>query len=94
MKEKYTIMEIPKDERPREKLLKYGAKSLTNSELIGILLRVGSNKDTAITLGQKILKENEKGLLNLVNATPGSLNKFHGVSNAKAATILAAVELG
>jgi DNA repair protein RadC len=87
-------MEIPKDERPREKLLKYGAKSLTNSELIGILLRVGSNKDTAITLGQKILKENEKGLLNLVNATPGSLNKFHGVSNAKAATILAAVELG
>lgn len=94
MKEKYTIMEIPKDERPREKLLKYGANSLTNSELIGILLRVGSNKDTAITLGQKILKENEKGLLNLVNATPGSLNKFHGVSNAKAATILAAVELG
>jgi len=94
MKEKYTIMEIPKDERPREKLLKYGAKSLTNSELIGILLRVGSNKDTAITLGQKILKENEKGLLNLINATPGSLNKFHGVSNAKAATILAAVELG
>jgi DNA repair protein RadC len=94
MKEKYTIMEIPKDERPREKLLKYGAKSLTNSELIGILLRVGSNKDTAITLGQKILKENEKGLLNLVNATPDSLNKFHGVSNAKAATILAAVELG
>ncbi|MBG0763656.1 MAG: DNA repair protein RadC [Tissierellales bacterium] len=94
MKEKYTIMEIPNDERPREKLLKYGAKSLTNSELIGILLRVGSNKDTAITLGQKILKENEKGLLNLVNATPDSLNKFHGVSNAKAATILAAVELG
>jgi DNA repair protein RadC len=94
MKEKYTIMEIPKDERPREKLLKYGAKSLTNSELIGILLRVGSNKDTAITLGQKILKENEKGLLNLVNASPDSLNKFHGVSNAKAATILAAVELG
>lgn len=94
MKEKYTIMEIPKDERPREKLLKYGAKSLTNSELIGILLRVGSNKDTAITLGQKILKEDEKGLLNLVNATPDSLNKFHGVSNAKAATILAAVELG
>ncbi len=94
MKEKYTILEIPKDERPREKLLKYGSKSLTNSELIGILLRVGSQKDTAITLGQKILKENEKGLLNLVDATPESLNKFHGVSNAKAATLLAAVELG
>ncbi|MDW7667409.1 MAG: DNA repair protein RadC [Bacillota bacterium] len=94
MKEKYTILEIPKDERPREKLLKYGSKSLTNSELIGILLRVGSKKDTAITLGQKILKENEKGLLNLVDATPESLNKFHGVSNAKAATLLAAVELG
>ncbi|MFO7887806.1 MAG: DNA repair protein RadC [Eubacteriales bacterium] len=94
MKEKYTIMEIPKDERPREKLLKYGSKSLSNSELIGILLRVGSKKDTAITLGQKILRENEKGLLNLVNATPESLNKYHGISNAKAATLLAAVELG
>jgi len=87
-------MEIPKDERPREKLLKYGSKSLSNSELIGILLRVGSKKDTAITLGQKILRENEKGLLNLVNATPESLNKYHGISNAKAATLLAAVELG
>jgi len=94
MKEKYTILEIPKDERPREKLLKYGSKSLTNSELIGILLRVGSKKDTAITLGQKILRENEKGLLNLVDASPESLNKFHGISNAKAATLLAAVELG
>ncbi len=94
MKAKYTILEIPKDERPREKLLKYGSKSLTNSELIGILLRVGSKKDTAITLGQKILRENEKGLLNLVDATPESLNKFHGISNAKAATLLAAVELG
>jgi len=94
MKEKYTIMEIPKDERPREKLIKYGSKSLSNSELIGILLRVGSKKDTAITLGQKILRENEKGLLNLVNATPESLNKYHGISNAKAATLLAAVELG
>jgi len=94
MKEKYTIMEIPKDERPREKLIKYGSKSLSNSELIGILLRVGSKKDTAITLGQKLLRENEKGLLNLVNATPESLNKYHGISNAKAATLLAAVELG
>jgi len=94
MKEKYTIMEIPKDERPREKLIKYGSKSLSNSELIGILLRVGSKKDTAITLGQKVLRENEKGLLNLVNATPESLNKYHGISNAKAATLLAAVELG
>ncbi len=94
MNEKYTIMEIPKDERPREKLLKYGSKTLTNSELLGILLRVGSSKDTAITLGQKILKENERGLLNLAEATSESLNKFHGVSNAKSATILAAVELG
>src|SRR6056297_744150 len=94
MKEKYTILEIPKDERPREQLLKYGSQSLTNSELIGILLRVGSKKDTAITLGQKILRENEKGLLNLVDASPESLNKFHGISNAKAATLLAAVELG
>lgn len=90
----YTIKAIPMDERPREKLLKYGANTLSNSELIAIILRVGSTKDTAITLAQKILNDNSKGLANLTDATPETLKMYHGVSDAKAAQLLAAVELG
>lgn len=90
----YTIMELPVEDRPREKLLLHGPSSLTNSELIAILLRVGSTKDTAIGLAQKILNYEEKGLKNLMGTGPEFLCEFHGVSGAKAAQVLAAVELG
>ncbi|MBN2286026.1 MAG: DNA repair protein RadC [Tissierellales bacterium] len=90
----YTIKSIPKDERPREKLIKYGASTLSNSELLAIILRVGSNKDTAITLSQKILNFEEKGLRNIASTSPESLLSFHGISDAKAAQIMAAVEIG
>jgi DNA repair protein RadC len=90
----YTIKNIPKDERPREKLLKYGSNSLTNSELMAIILRVGSKQDTAVTLSQKILGYEGRGLKNIADSNPEFLLKFHGISDAKAAQILAAVELG
>lgn len=89
----YTIMSIPKNERPREKLIKYGAKTLTNSDLLAIILRIGSKKDTAISLAQKILNSNNKGLKNIADATVEDLKKFHGISDAKAAQILAVTEL-
>jgi DNA repair protein RadC len=91
---KYTIKEIPIDERPREKLLKFGAQALANSELMAIILRVGSNQDTAITLAQKILNHQGNGLKNIAQSDPLFLLGFHGISNAKAAQLLAAVELG
>jgi DNA repair protein RadC len=90
----YTIMELPSEDRPREKLLSQGPSKLTNSELIAILLRVGSTKDTAVSLAQKILKHDERGLKNLLDKGPEFLCSFHGVSDAKAAQLLAAVELG
>lgn len=89
----YTIKNIPENERPREKLIKYGAHTLTNSELLAIILRVGSTKDTAVTLAQKILSTNNKGLKNIAEANIMELKKFHGVSDAKAAQILAVTEL-
>ena len=90
----YTIKQIPVQERPREKLIKYGPQALTNSELMAIVLRVGSNKDTAITLSQKILNHEERGLKNIANPDPELLLGFHGISHAKAAQLMAAVELG
>lgn len=89
----YTIKNIPKDDRPREKLIKHGAQSLTNSELLAIILRVGSKKDTAITLAQKILNSNGKGLRNIAEISAEELLRFHGISNAKAAQVLAVKEL-
>jgi DNA repair protein RadC len=90
----YTIMELPPEDRPREKLLSQGPGTLTNSELIAILLRVGSTKDTAVGLAQKILNQDGRGLKNLLGTGPEFLCGFHGVSDAKAAQLLAAVELG
>lgn len=87
-------MELPSEDRPREKLLSQGPDSLTNSELIAILLRVGSTKDTAVGLARKILNHDGRGLKNLLGTGPEFLCAFHGVSDAKAAQLLAAVELG
>ncbi len=93
MEKNYTISKIPKDERPREKLLKYGAEILTNSELLALIIGFGSKKDSAITLSQKIIYNNNKGLLNIVETNPELLKSFNGISDAKAAKILAVAEL-
>lgn len=90
----YTIKQIPLQERPREKLIKLGPQALSNSELMAIVLRVGSNKDTAITLSQKILNHEERGLRNIADTNIDLLLEFHGISHAKAAQLMAAVELG
>ena len=93
MEKNYTISRIPKDERPREKLLKYGAEVLTNSELLALIIGFGSKKDSAITLSQKIIYDNNKGLLNIVETNPELLKSFNGINDAKAAKILAVAEL-
>lgn len=93
MEKNYTISKIPKDERPREKLLKYGAEILTNSELLALIIGFGSKKDSAITLAQKIIYNNNKGLLNIVETDAEELKSFNGINDAKAAKILAVAEL-
>lgn len=93
MEVNYTISKIPKDERPREKLLRHGADTLTNSELLAIVIGFGSKKDSAITLSQKIIYNNNKGLLNIAEANADILKSFNGINDAKAAKILAVAEL-
>ncbi|MES1023658.1 DNA repair protein RadC [Gloeocapsa sp. BRSZ] len=94
------IADLPTTERPRERLLTHGAKNLATAELIAILLGTGQGqgKLSAVGLGQFILQELGKNqrdpLAVLREITPQELMQIHGIKAAKAATIVAAVELG
>ncbi len=94
------IADLPETERPRERLLTQGAKSLSDAELLALLLGTGqgAGKLSAIGLGQHILKElgqdQRPPLEMLRDIHPEELKKIHGIGDAKAATILAGIELG
>jgi DNA repair protein RadC len=78
-------------ERPRERLLAHGAASLANAELLALLLRTGTRGRTATQLAHQLLAS---GLAALAQAAPGELAAIPGIGPAKAATLLAAFELG
>ncbi|MDJ0553790.1 MAG: DNA repair protein RadC [Microcoleaceae cyanobacterium MO_207.B10] len=94
------IADLPNNERPRERLIAYGPKSLATAELIAILLGTGQGKGklSAVGLGQYILNQLSKHqrdpLSILRNITVQELTQIHGIGTAKATTILAAIELG
>jgi DNA repair protein RadC len=88
----YLISQLPLGERPRERLLAQGGGSLADSELLAVLLRTGRVGASALQLGMDVLRE-VGGLGGLLTATPHSLRR-HGLGPAKAAALLAAVELG
>nr|WP_300092110.1 DNA repair protein RadC [Sedimentibacter sp.] len=89
----YTIKSMPRDERPQEKLLKYGANTLSDSELIAVIIRTGNKDENAVILAQKILKEDGKGLRNIAEATSEILHSYKGINDVKAAQLLAVAEL-
>jgi len=83
---------IRRTERPREKLEEKGAKSLSEEELIAILLRTGSGKLNALELSQQLLRDMENlSRLSQLNVT--ELSKYHGLGRVKAITLIAAFEL-
>ena len=86
------IKELPKDERPRERLLKYGAGSLSNDELLSIILRCGTRNKSVKELSLDILKE-FKDLKELKNATINKLTKINGMGLSKSMIIIAVIEL-
>lgn len=82
------------DDRPREKLLAKGAASLSNSELIGILLNNGSRNKSAVELAKEILKLGDDNLSELGKLSLKDFQKIKGIGEAKSITIAAALELG
>jgi DNA repair protein RadC len=87
------IVEMPLDERPRERLAQYGAEALGHAELIAILLRTGTEKYNAVQVAERLLADFD-GLRGVAQLTIDELSKVHGIGLAKAAQIKSAIELG
>lgn len=87
------IKSWPEDDRPREKLLKKGAKTLSNSELLAILLRTGTNGISAIDLARNILKKFGT-FRDMTHTDTRDWKEFKGLGGAKIAHIQAALEIG
>ncbi len=82
------------DDRPREKLALKGKSSLSNAELIAILIGSGNNRQSAVELAQEILNEADHNLVELSKMGISDLTYFKGIGSAKAISIIAALELG
>jgi DNA repair protein RadC len=92
--EKHSIKQWAKDDRPREKLLMKGAESLSDSELLAILIVNGTRSKTAIDLAKEVLILGKNNLPELGKLTVKELMKIKGIGEAKAITIVAALEIG
>ncbi len=88
-----TIKDLAYEERPREKLIKYGVDTLSNAEILAIMLRTGSKKVTALDLASKLLLQ-ASNLKELSQYSVEELKEIEGIGDAKATQIKAAFELG
>lgn len=82
------------EDRPREKLIKKGVQSLSDAEIIALLIGSGTRNETAVELSKKVLKSVNNNLNELGKQSIENLIKMKGIGEAKAITILAALELG
>lgn len=89
----FMIKEIPLEERPRERFLKYPKSTIANHELVAIILRTGSRQESVIELSKRILYKYDN-LKALSNAPIKDLMKIKGIGTSKAIELLAAFELG
>jgi DNA repair protein RadC len=87
------LREVPQEERPRERMLQYGAGALSHAELLAILLRTGTVSESALRLAGRILSESG-GLRSLVDMSKDQLTQIKGIGDAKALQIQAGIELG
>ncbi len=87
-----TVRKMPSEERPRERLERYGAGTLTNAELLAILLRVGSTRENVLELAARLLRE-YGGLGGLLAVDLPTLCASHGMGPAKGTQVKAALEL-
>lgn len=92
--QKYSIKQWAKDDMPREKLLSKGAAVLSNSELIAILINNGSKEKNAVELAKDVLRIGKNNLNELGKLSVKELMKIKGIGEAKAISIVAAMELG
>ncbi len=89
----YKIKDIPKEERPRERLVNNGASSLSNTELLSIILKTGTKDRSVKELAVDILKE-VKDITDMQDITFSKLESIKGIGRVKAIEVVAAIELG
>lgn len=88
-----TIKELPAAERPRELLLAKGPAALSNADLLAILIRTGTSRESVVRLAEQLLAKHG-GLAGLGSLDPHEMSRLKGIGPAKAVTVAAAVELG
>lgn len=89
------IREMASDERPREKAMQHGIKSLTNAELMAILFGTGIRGKSVVELSAEILADNDNHLSNIARLSVRDfLRRYKGIGPAKAISLLAALEIG
>ncbi len=90
----YSLKTWAEDDKPREKLLNKGKSALSDAELIAILINSGNRKETAVDLSRRILKDQHDNLIELSRMSVHDLMQYSGIGEAKAISIVAALELG
>lgn len=91
---KISIKSWAEEDRPREKLSTQGRRALTDAELIAILIGSGSRTESAVELSKRILHHYDNDLNKLAKASIAELSNFRGIGEAKAISIIAALEIG
>ena len=94
MTERLTITRWAEEDRPRERMMQYGASALSNAELLAILIGSGNTEESAVELMRKVLNDYNNNLNELGKASIDELCRYKGIGPAKAISILAASELG
>lgn len=89
----HQLKRLSKEDRPREKLLKYGADKLTDAELLAILLRTGTRGKSAIEMAQEIIKSAGSSFRGLAGKEISEITKISGIKEAKVITVAAALEI-
>lgn len=92
MENSLKIKDIPQNERPKEKLLTYGAETLSNSELLALILRTGIQGENVLQLSDRLISELE-GLDGILSASFKDITSIKGIKEGKASQILALSEL-
>jgi DNA repair protein RadC len=92
--ERVSIKHWAQDDQPREKLINKGRGALSDAELLAVLLRSGTPTQSAVELGRLLLQKVDHNLIALSKLTVDELMRFKGIGEAKAVSIIAALELG
>ncbi|GAA0294826.1 DNA repair protein RadC [Gracilibacillus halotolerans] len=87
------MKELPRQDRPRERLIEHGPENVSNQELLAILLGTGTRQENVFQLAEKVL-QNWQGIHNLQDVTIEELTNLNGIGTVKAVNVLAAREFG